>query len=65
MSTSPSPGRTQLDRWIASGGHWSVVAERESELTVALLTCDGGEEMDRVVLGGDEISDLIGQTPPP
>ncbi|WP_408898509.1 hypothetical protein ACJ5H2_05205 [Nocardioides sp. R1-1] len=39
-----------LDRWIASGGHWEVVGERDGLATVALMTCDGGEEMDRVVV---------------
>lgn len=41
-------GRAALDRWILSGGHWEVVAERDGVATVALLTCDGGQEMDRV-----------------
>ena len=43
-------GREALDRWIHSGGHWSVVAEHGDRVTVGLFTCDGGEEMDRVVL---------------
>lgn len=45
-----SDGRAALDRWITSGGHWEVVGERDGTATVALLTCDGGQEMDRVVL---------------
>ncbi|UUW92439.1 hypothetical protein ABFU82_00850 [Nocardioides sp. WV_118_6] len=45
-----SDGRTALERWITSGGHWEVVGEREGTATVALLTCDGGQEMDRVTL---------------
>ena len=44
-----------LRRWIDSGGHWEVVAERESEVTVGLFTCDGGEEMDRLVLPADQV----------
>ncbi|WP_192904033.1 hypothetical protein [Nocardioides albidus] len=43
-------GRAALDRWILSGGHWEVLAVRDGEATVALLTCDGGQEMDRVVV---------------
>lgn len=31
------------------GGGWRVVARTPTTLTVALLTCDGGEEMDRIV----------------
>ena len=45
-----SEGRAALDRWILSGGHWEVVGRRGDVLTVALLTCDGGQEMDRVTL---------------
>lgn len=42
--------RAVLDRWIASGGHWAVLAESGERLTVGLFTCDGGEEMERVTL---------------
>ncbi|WP_215816469.1 hypothetical protein [Pimelobacter sp. 30-1] len=45
-----SDGRTALERWITSGGHWEVVGERDGTAIVALLTCDGGQEMDRVTL---------------
>ncbi|MBM0127373.1 hypothetical protein [Pimelobacter simplex] len=41
-------GLVALERWIASGGHWEVVGERDGLATVALMTCDGGQEMDRV-----------------
>ncbi len=50
-----TPARAALDRWIASGGHWDVVAESADHVTVALCTCDGGQEMDRVVLRRDEL----------
>lgn len=43
-------GRAALDRWILSGGHWEVVGERDGLATVALMTCDGGQEMERVVV---------------
>jgi sortase (surface protein transpeptidase) len=33
-----------------SGGHWEVVGERDGLATVALMTCDGGQEMERVVV---------------
>jgi hypothetical protein len=39
-----------LQRWIASGGHWEVLAESADQVTVGLYTCDGGEVMDRVTL---------------
>jgi len=43
-------GRAALDRWILSGGHWEVVGERDGVATVALMTCDGGQEMERVLV---------------
>lgn len=45
----PDPGSdlARLTRWEASGGVWEVVARPPGRVTVALLRCDGGEEMDR------------------
>jgi hypothetical protein len=43
-------GEAALERWILSGGHWEVVGERDGLATVALMTCDGGQEMGRVVV---------------
>ena len=39
----------RLTRWRAAGGGWRVLVRTPGSLTVALLTCDGGEEMDRIV----------------
>lgn len=50
-----SPARAALDRWIAAGGHWDVVAESGERVTVVLCTCDGGQEMERVVLLREEL----------
>lgn len=47
--------RETLRRWIASGGQWEVVGRRLDQVTVALLTCDGGEEMERVTLPADAL----------
>lgn len=49
------PASEALRRWIDSGGHWQVLAERGAEVTVGLFTCDGGEEMDRLVLPADQL----------
>jgi hypothetical protein len=35
-------------RWELSGGHWRVLSDDGTRLTLSLETCDGGEEMGRV-----------------
>jgi hypothetical protein len=37
-----------LLRWEESGAVWQVVARTPSRVTVALLRCDGGEEVERL-----------------
>ncbi len=37
----------ELRRWEDSGAHWQVVARTPDRLTIALLRCDGGEEVER------------------
>ena len=37
-----------LRRWEDSGGVWRVVAASATRVTVALLRCDGGEEVERL-----------------
>jgi hypothetical protein len=39
----------QLVRWQDAGAVWRVVARSEAAVTVALLRCDGGEEVGRLV----------------
>lgn len=47
---TPHPDLQQLHRWEDAGGTWRVAARRTvgsgEEVTLSLLTCDGGEEMD-------------------
>ena len=38
---------TRLHRWEASGAAWRVIGRTPTELVIALLTCDAGEEVDR------------------
>ncbi|VXB14165.1 hypothetical protein [Citricoccus sp. K5] len=44
------PDLQRLRRWEESGGTWAVAARRATPsgetVTLALMTCDGGEEMD-------------------
>jgi hypothetical protein len=37
-----------LNRWQNSGAVWQVVERRPARVTVALLRCDGGEEVERL-----------------
>ena len=37
-----------IERWYAAGAAWRVVDRRPDEVTVALLRCDGGEEVERI-----------------
>ena len=49
----------RLSRWLAAGGGWRVIVRTPSSLTVALLTCDGGEEMDRIVSSDSSFVDCV------
>lgn len=37
----------ELQRWQDSGALWTVVSRAHGGVTIALLRCDGGEEVDR------------------
>ena len=37
-----------LRRWEGSGAIWQVVGRAAGTVTVALLTCDGGQEVERL-----------------
>jgi len=37
----------RLTRWQDAGGHWQVVGGAGGGVTIALKSCDGGEEMAR------------------
>lgn len=49
----------RLTRWTAAGGGWRVIARTSASLTVALLTCDGGEEMERIVSSDSDFAALL------
>jgi hypothetical protein len=51
----------ELQRWEDSGAVWSVVSRRNGRLTVALLRCDGGEEVDRFTSDDPRLLDFIGE----
>ena len=51
----------ELQRWEDSGAVWSVVARRDDRVTVAVLRCDGGEEVDRFTSDDRRLLDYIGE----
>lgn len=49
--------RTVLERWESFGGRWRVLARSEGSVTIALLSCDGGEQMGRVAGSSLDLAD--------
>jgi hypothetical protein len=45
---STSGPLAKLQRWEDSGARWRVVSRTPDGVVVALLTCDAGEEVDRL-----------------
>lgn len=50
----------ELVRWEDSGALWSVVSRSPGRLTVALMTCDGGEEVDRFESADPAVLSFVG-----
>jgi hypothetical protein len=50
----------ELQRWQDSGAVWEVISRTGRSVTVALLRCDGGEEVDRFTSGDPRLMDFIG-----
>lgn len=59
LSGQHSPVET-LRRWETSGAVWQVVSRTPSGLTVSLLTCNGGEEVDRLVSSDPDLLGFVG-----
>ncbi|MBN3513630.1 hypothetical protein [Mycolicibacterium nivoides] len=49
-----------LRRWEDSGAHWCVLTRTVHSLTIALLRCDGGEEVDRFTSTDPRLLDFVG-----
>ncbi|ANH36828.1 hypothetical protein I601_0376 [Nocardioides dokdonensis FR1436] len=63
MTPGPAPAVRILEEWVLRGGYWQVLTSSPEHTSVSLLTCDGGEEMERVVDDGPELHDwLAGRT---
>ncbi|WP_026918936.1 hypothetical protein [Gordonia shandongensis] len=48
----------RLQRWEDNGAHWEVVGRRRESVTIALLRCDAGEEVDRFVSTDPRVLEL-------
>ena len=50
----------ELQRWQDSGAVWEVISRMGGRVTVALLRCDGGEEVDRFTSDDPRLLAFIG-----
>jgi hypothetical protein len=50
----------ELQRWQDSGAVWAVIARTRDSVTVGLLRCDGGEEVDRFTSDDPRLLAFIG-----
>lgn len=50
----------ELQRWQDSGAVWEVVARSAGSVTIGLLRCDGGEEVDRFTSDDPRLLAFIG-----
>lgn len=50
----------ELQRWQDSGAVWQVISRTASSVTVALLRCDGGEEVERFTSDDPRLLAFIG-----
>ena len=49
-----------LRRWEDSGAHWRVLSRGRDSVTIGLLRCDGGEEVDRFTSTDPRLVAFIG-----
>ncbi|MCV7204228.1 hypothetical protein B7435_12680 [Mycolicibacterium peregrinum] len=49
-----------LQRWQDSGAHWRVLTRTLDSLTISLLRCDGGEEVDRFTSSDPRLLEFVG-----
>ena len=50
----------ELQRWQDSGAVWEVISRKSGRVTVALLRCDGGEEVDRFTSDDPRLLSFLG-----
>jgi hypothetical protein len=54
----------RLRRWEESGATWRVIVRTDQDVEIALLTCDAGEEMDRLRSADAELLDYVDRAEP-
>lgn len=52
-----------LQRWEQGGAVWQVLGRSAAGLEVALLTCDGGEVVERLVSDDPALADYVTRRP--
>ena len=50
----------ELQRWQDSGAVWQVISRKGGHVMVALLRCDGGEEVDRFTSDDPQLLSFLG-----
>lgn len=58
-----STDRETLQRWEDFGGVWRVLAADDHSATVAMLRCDGGEEVQRLTTRDVDLVTWLAQHP--
>lgn len=51
----------KLIRWSDSGAFWRVLDRRPDGVTIALLTCTGGEVVDRMTSSDPDLLTWLGE----
>lgn len=51
----------KLERWTRSGAQWQVVQRSTDRVTIALLTCTGGEVAERFTSTNPELLAWLGE----
>ncbi|RSM68463.1 hypothetical protein DMB66_13305 [Actinoplanes sp. ATCC 53533] len=54
-----SDALARLRRWEESGATWRVLVRTPESVEIALLTCDAGEEVDRLRSGDRAVLDHV------
>jgi hypothetical protein len=49
----------RLRRWEDSGATWRIVVRRPDDVEIALLTCDAGEQVDRIAAADRDLLDYV------